>query len=224
MDNEKMTYYISDLHFGHRRMLTPDGLDRRPFASLEAMHAALKTRWNEQVTNGDDVYILGDMVWEADEEAIAWVATLRGRKHLLVGNHDELDDARLRQLFVEIVPYKEVDDQIGGKHYSVVLSHYPIMFWNHQHIERWGGGLQRGWAVHLYGHVHASREERFYQDFLKRLNNVHGIRCVARNVGCMMPWMDYTPRTLGEILGAPPLDLPALLAAAANPPTSKGNS
>ena len=78
------------------------------------------------------------------------------------------------------------------------------MFWNHQHMERWGGGLQRRWAVHLYGHVHASREEVYYQRFLRRLNEVHRIRCAAFNVGCMLPWMDYTPRTLTEIVLAQP--------------------
>ena len=206
-----MMYYISDLHFGHRRMLMPDGFDRRPFPSLEAMHETLKTRWNDQVANTDDVYILGDLSWRADDAAVAWIAQLQGRKHLVVGNHDILTDVRFRQLFEEIVPYKEVEDHIGGAPYRVVLSHYPLMFWNHQHMERWGGGLQRHWAVHLYGHVHASREEGLYQSFLARLNTVHGIRCVARNVGCMMPWMDYSPRALGEILGAPPLDLAEML-------------
>ena len=199
-----MNYYISDVHFGHARMLAADGLDRRPFASLGEMHAAIKTRWNERVTDDDDVYILGDMAWGASEEAIAWIATLKGRKHLVLGNHDETDDARLCQLYCELVPYKEVADRLGIVTCQVVLSHYPIMFWNHQHMERWGGGLQRRWAVHLYGHVHASREEVYYQRFLRWLNEVHRIRCAAFNVGCMLPWMDYTPRTLTEIVLAQP--------------------
>ncbi len=194
-----MIYYISDVHFGHRRMLASDGLDRRPFASLDEMHQVLKDRWNARVTNGDDVYVLGDMAWGESEEAIAWIATLRGRKHLVVGNHDDLGDLRLRQLYTEIVPYKEIVDRVAAETRHVVLSHYPIMFWNRQHMERWGGGMQKAWAIHLYGHVHASREESFYQMFLERLNKRHGIRCIARNVGCMMPWMDYTPRTLAEI-------------------------
>lgn len=195
-----MKYYISDLHFGHQSMLESGGLDRRPFDSLAEMHSTLRQRWNERVTNADDVFLLGDLAWDDGEAAIAWLATLRGNKHLIVGNHDDLRDARLRQLFVEIVPYKEVDDLFQGQTRKVVLSHYPIMFWNHQHMERWNGGRQRHWAVHLYGHVHASREEAMFQGFLRQLKRVHGIRCVARNVGCMMPWMDYTPRTLSELL------------------------
>lgn len=32
--------------------------------------------------------------------------------------------------------------------------------------------------------------------------NEWGIRCEMRNAGCMMPYMDYAPRTLDEIFGA----------------------
>lgn len=56
----------------------------------------------------------------------------------------------------------------------------------------------------LYGHVHNTREYAFLKKLRKELRESHTERSHARaqfiNVGCMMPWIDYTPRTLDEIL------------------------
>ena len=54
------------------------------------------------------------------------------------------------------------------------------------------------WAVQLYGHTHASKEEDIFQEFIRDLNEKHDIKCIAKNVGCML-W-DYTPVTLKQIL------------------------
>ena len=37
--------------------------------------------------------------------------------------------------------------------------------------------------------------------FIKSLNVTWNIKCEAYNVGCMMKYMDYIPRTLKEIRG-----------------------
>ena len=55
-----MIYYISDLHFGHRNVI---GMDGRPFETIEEMDATLIRLWNERVTEGDDVYIVGDFAY-----------------------------------------------------------------------------------------------------------------------------------------------------------------
>lgn len=80
------------------------------------------------------------------------------------------------------------------------MSHYPIAFWNHQHHYRRDGEEYNIWAIQLYGHVHNSVEEIIFQDFLKNLNDKHNIKCTAYNVGAMLPYMNYTPRTLEEII------------------------
>ena len=144
------------------------------------------------------VYILGDMCWKHDENSISLVAQFKGVKHLVLGNHDKCNDQRYRQLFNEIVSYKELDDVIDGKKYSVVLSHFPIAFWNHQHKYTRDGKEHKRWSIQLYGHVHNSVEEYIFREYMKNLN-IHGIACEAYNVGCMMDYMGYTPRTLKEI-------------------------
>jgi hypothetical protein len=58
----------------------------------------------------------------------------------------------------------------------------------------------------LYGHVHNTREERFTRDLRARLRNSCGEPGYNRgqfyNVGCMMPWINFTPRTLEEIMNS----------------------
>ena len=53
-----MKYYISDLHLFHENAIA---FDPRPFASLQEMHDTILKNWNDRVTNGDMVYILGDV-------------------------------------------------------------------------------------------------------------------------------------------------------------------
>lgn len=35
--------------------------DHRPFESVQEMHEVILKNWNDRVTNGDFVYLLGDM-------------------------------------------------------------------------------------------------------------------------------------------------------------------
>lgn len=190
-----MNYYISDLHLFHAASIR---FDNRPFESLEEMHDVILQNWNAKVTNGDTVYILGDVSMRGkSEDLIALVARLKGRKVLVLGNHDDVSDLRYRQLFSEICEYKEIYDSFGGKSVPLVLCHYPIFSWN---------GMGKG-TILLYGHTHCSEEETYFQKCLSMLaeNNCRHARereVQAYNVGCMQPWINYTPQSLIEILCA----------------------
>lgn len=194
-----MKYYISDMHFFHKNV-TKEGnnFDNRPFNSLAEMHQYMKEKLNSKITNGDTVYILGDIAMRGtNEELIALVAQLKGRKVLIKGNHDDVSDMRYKNIFEEIYDYKEITDYVDQDAYKLVLSHYPILMWNGQHRV----------TIHLYGHTHNTYENEFYQECLRRLNIENLTRsekCYdivrAYNVGCMMPYMNYEPRTLKEIL------------------------
>lgn len=194
-----MNYYTSDLHLFHKNV-TDEGsnFDNRPFKTLEEMHKTIKENWNNTITNADHVYILGDLAWKENEDSIQFISTLKGNKHLILGNHDRHNDQRYKQLFVEIVNYKEIKDIVDNKEYHLILSHFPIAFWNHQHHYRRDGQEHKVWAIELYGHVHNSIEEQYFQEFIQKLNNEYDIKCMAFNVGCML-W-DYKPVTLKEIL------------------------
>ena len=190
-----MNYYISDLHLFHESSIK---FDNRPFSNLDDMHRAIVSNWNARVTNGDTVYILGDVSMRGKkEDLISLVATLKGKKILVKGNHDDVSDYRYNKLFAEICDYKEIHDSIGGRNVNLVLCHYPIFSWKNM-----GSG-----AVLLYGHTHDSDEDRYYQKCIAGMydNECRHVREEtaaprAYNVGCMKPWMNYTPRTLKEIL------------------------
>jgi len=175
--------YISDWHYGHKNAIR---FDNRPFLSLEEMNAALIERWNSVVEPGDVTYILGDMFWCGPSEAIPVMEKLNGTKILVRGNHDRCNDGKFTKLFAKIDEYMEVDDE-GRK---VVLCHYPIpCFKNHHH----------DW-IHLYGHVHTSFEYNMMESFKREMTELYEKPCRMFNVGAMMPYINYTPRTLQEIL------------------------
>lgn len=158
-----MNYYIADMHLFCKTQ-TQEGrvnFDNRPFRNTDEMHRCFADHWNAKITNGDTAYIFGDMALRGkNEELIALVARLKGKKILIKGNHDDLGDYRYRQLFQEVCDYKEITDSFDGKNYKLVLSHYPILMWNGQH---------RG-TILLYGHTHMSSEEDYFQHCLRAMN------------------------------------------------------
>ena len=186
-----MIYYISDLHFGHKNVLR---FDNRPFSDVELMDEALIHNWNERVKEDDTVYVLGDAFWKNEENSIRIMLRLNGHKHLIRGNHDRVH-GKLRSYWESIEHYSEINDN----NKPVILSHYPILFYKNQHYG----------AVMLYGHVHNTREWELVEKW-KHEQGALGIPNNMINVGCMMPYMGYTPRTLTEILSANPIpELPS---------------
>lgn len=179
------TYYISDLHFGHKNILK---YDSRPFADIKAHDEALINLWNAKVTANDDVYVLGDVSWHPLKETVDILKSLEGKKHLIVGNHDNffLKEKEFRRCFVEITPYKELEDH--GK--NIVLCHYPIVAFNGSNYGAW----------HFYGHVHITFEEDMIQNYRTQMKASYDKELNMLNVGAMMPYIQYVPRTLEEII------------------------
>lgn len=183
-----MNYFISDLHFGHKNCLA---FDNRPFGTIEKHDEFIIERWNSVVGMDDDVYILGDISWYNTTKTLEIFNSLNGNKHLIVGNHDKklLRNKDIQNLFVEIVDYKEL--YLTPKT-SIVLSHYPIpCFRNHYY----------NW-FHLYGHVHTSFEWNMMENVKRQMEELYTTPCEMYNVGAMVSYINYKPRTLEEILAA----------------------
>ena len=204
-----MIYYIGDMHMGHKNVLR---FDSRPFPDVDEMCEVLVRNWNSRVTAEDTVYVLGDAFWKSENDSVNTIRLLNGHKHLIRGNHDRVH-GRLRNFWESIEHYSELND--GNT--LVILCHYPIMFYRNQHYG----------AVMLYGHVHNSREAQMVEKW-KREQWAMGIPGRLINVGCMMPYMDYTPRTLEELLEENPMPEIARIrkdgTPAANPRTNKNGN
>lgn len=189
-----MNYFISDLHFG-----CVNEYDNKTLETDDLM----VENCNKFVTQKDDLWILGDLGRQGsrkdNEYLVSKLALMKGRKHLIRGNHDSLKDDRICQQFVEICDYKRLRYSEGGFSYDVVLSHYPILMWDGQHSG----------SILLYGHVHSSPEWGHYEYALDGVNEyfrnetLRGRKdcpkAIAFNVGAMLPYMGWTPRTISDI-------------------------
>lgn len=176
--------YISDLHFDHANVIK---FDQRPFDSVDEMNDKLIENWNNTVDKDDMVYILGDFCWKKQDRWLELLNQLSGQKTLIMGNHDlkQMSNS-LKSKFCDIKEYKEITDD--GR--QVILCHYPIVcFKNHYYG-----------AYHLYGHVHTTYEFTLTESAKDTQENVYDVVCNMYNVGCMMPYMNYTPKTLDEII------------------------
>lgn len=193
-----MNYYIADCHFGHQGVLR---FDPRPFETVEEMERVMISNWNAVVSPGDTVYILGDFCWGKADDWIRILRCLKGNKVLILGNHDlKQYPSDLRRYFADIKEYKEIPDNgSGSEGRKVILSHYPIPFYKHSNNHRY---------YMLCGHVHTTEENDYLEKWTAELREKAVVSMDSHasnlgqiyNVGCMMPWMDYTPRTLDEII------------------------
>jgi calcineurin-like phosphoesterase family protein len=176
-------YYISDLHLGHYNAMSR--FDHRPFKTLDEMDKKIIQNINQVVTPQDELYLLGEVSWYKPDKTAELIKSINCKnRFLIVGNHDSwVKNGYCKKLFQGVYDLKRVDDK--GR--IVVLCHYPIAVWDQSH---------RG-SYHLYGHVHSNINEdgNVTHNILEQPEMKN-----AFNVGCMLPYMDYTPRTLDFII------------------------
>ena len=174
-----MIYFTADLHFNHNGIIgycgRIDPSTGRPFASAAKMNEVMIERWNAAVHNeNDEVWVLGDFGFSPrkgvflgeGEELDVIFHRLRGRKSLVVGNHDEKNPKGLK------LPWERQEKLFtfkgpGGR---AELCHYPL--------ESWKGSS--GGALMFHGHSHGALKRQAYHRF-----------DVGVDVyGCPQPW-DY---------------------------------
>lgn len=131
------TWFASDHHFGHTNIIK---FANRPFQSVDEMNSEMLKRHNAVVQNSDDIYLLGDFAF-CDPRI--YLPKLKGRKHLILGNHDQsrvkhLHDPGNHLIWIKEVALIEVQSQV------IFLSHYPHRSWPNSFHGSW----------HLFGHVH----------------------------------------------------------------------
>lgn len=168
-----MVFFTADTHFGHDNIIR---FCDRPFQDVDSMNESLIANWNRRVTNADTVYVVGDMFFRcANAEEI--LLRLKGKKRLLVGNHDSgwMKKVPLEKYFVSVDHYLETTD---GLH-TMTLCHYPLLSWNHQ---------RKSYMIH--GHIHNDRSADFWPLLAVRSN--------VLNAGCDVN--GYSPVSFDELL------------------------
>jgi calcineurin-like phosphoesterase family protein len=109
------------------------------------MNKVLIQNWNTYVSDRDEIYILGDLIYKGTGiEANEIMKNLKGKKYLIKGNHDKF----LEDNSFDINAFEWIKDYyvLNYKKIKFILFHYPIFEW-----EGYFGN-----SIHLYGHVHNS--------------------------------------------------------------------
>lgn len=133
-------WFISDTHFFHANILKftdADGKRIRPFDSLEEMHEYMIEKWNGVVKDNDYVYHLGDVTFQYHGAFNNLMHRLKGKKRLIIGNHDKIWNPAL------INNFEKADLWKGFKENNFTASHMPLPL----------KGLRDG-AFNVHGHVH----------------------------------------------------------------------
>ena len=129
-------FFAADTHFGD------DGIIRyenRPFADTDEMDRVLIEKWNRVVSGDDSVFLLGDFSAYPSEKSGEICRSLNGRKFLVMGNHDTLDERQYRELGFE-----------GVSRYPVIYESFWILSHEPLYVNK-----NMPYA-NIFGHVHAN--------------------------------------------------------------------
>ena len=133
---EEMVYFTSDLHLGHEAVVR---MQNRPYANADEMNRSLIINYNSLVRDNDTVYLLGDICFRIGvDKANELIASMKGKKYLIRGNHDKKYD---ESLFEAVRDFMSIS--VNG--YNLSLMHYPMLSWPKSHY----GSLM------LHGHIHS---------------------------------------------------------------------
>lgn len=127
------TFFISDTHFGHKKIITYEPL--RAFNTIDEHDATLVMNWNTVVGKKDIVWHLGDFCFGLRNLQIA--GELNGLKKLVLGNHDTYRTEEYLKYFHKVygaVEYK-----------GMILTHIPV---HPIQLERY--------KMNVHGHLHAN--------------------------------------------------------------------
>lgn len=154
-------FIISDTHFGHDNILRfRDSASNeliRNFSDVHDMNEHMVERWNKTVNDDDIVYHLGDVYFGKGHEMLP---RLKGRKRLILGNHDNGKCQQLQKHFQKITLWRMFPE------YNCLLTHVPV----HESTL-----FKVQYNLHGHIHQHPSPTERHIncsvevQDYMPRL-------------------------------------------------------
>ncbi len=139
-----MIFLYSDPHIGHKNMAEvftlPNGEKARPFTSVEEMDQTLLQNYRETVMPADVVWWLGDVSFKPNQGMIDLIASLPGRRHLIMGNHDRESVGRYVRMGFEKIRSSWQTDHL-------LITHIPV---HPNSLSRRGTPV-----INIHGHTHS---------------------------------------------------------------------
>jgi len=134
-------FFIADTHFGHNEIIS---YENRPFKNISEMDNILISNWNNIVSD-DTVFLLGDFSAYSKEKSQEICHMLKGKKFLVMGNHDTQSENYYRETGFESV------------------SRYPIIFENFWILSHEPLYINSNMPyANIFGHIH---NNPIYKDF-----------------------------------------------------------
>lgn len=152
MENTNKIWFCSDLHLGHDKQFI---WGPRGYGSVYEQDADIVAKWNATVSAKDDVYVLGDLMLGDNEAGLRKIKSLKGRIHIILGNHDSNTRKKLYESCYNVVEVVYAMP-LTYKGYNFFLTHYPCMTGN------FGGDSLKHTLCNLFGHTHS--KEKFYEE------------------------------------------------------------
>lgn len=140
-------WVISDTHFLQQSILSfrdehGNLIRGSKFKTSDEMDQYIIDKWNSVVKDGDIIYHLGDVFsGDINKFDILW-KQLKGRKRLIVGNHDDIDFLVKGNYFQKIMMWRRFPE------YNMILSHAPI------HKESLYNFKTKQYMKNIHGHIH----------------------------------------------------------------------
>lgn len=150
-------WFISDTHFFHTNILK--FLDNKGqlfrgniFKNTEDMNEYMVKKWNEVVGENDYVYHLGDVTFRYDGVFNNLMSRLKGKKRLIIGNHDKIWNPSLQKWFEKADLWKGFSEKQTGVKYGFTASHFPMQ-----------QKQLRDGSFNVHGHVHQNESPEEHQ-------------------------------------------------------------
>lgn len=135
-------FFIADTHFGHNEIIK---YENRPFSDTDEMDRILISNWNNTVSDNDTVFMLGDFSLYPKDKSQEICQCLKGKKFLVMGNHDTQSEIYYREIgFESVSKYPIIIENFW------ILSHEPLYINKNMPY------------ANIFGHVHSNP---IYKDF-----------------------------------------------------------
>ena len=146
-----MIYFTSDWHFNHDKDFI---WKKRGYNSVEEMNNDLINKICSTLDEGDELWVLGDLVMGDIDKAAAVLSRIPYSVHFLVGNHDTLRRVNLYDSLGWVNHERAI--QVTDGNWDFYLSHYPTVTMNYDDVKKHHP------LINLHGHTHY--QNKFYNN------------------------------------------------------------